>query len=61
MYEEIRGDVKDVCAELRKDLERFGNITVGAWLRRRKLEEAEAKQFGMTIQEFRDFLTIKKN
>lgn len=52
----IEGDVKDVCAELKEDLKRYGNITVGAWLRRRKLESAEAKQFGMTIKEFRNFL-----
>lgn len=54
--EVFRGDVKDVCAELKEELKRCGKISVGAWLRLRKIENAEAKQFGMTIQEFRNFL-----
>ena len=49
----FKGDVKDVCAELKKELERCGNIKVGQWLSLRKLELAEAKQFGVYVKELR--------
>ena len=47
------GDVKDVCAELKKDFERYGKISVGAWLKIRKAEKAEAEQFGISLEDFR--------
>lgn len=53
------GDVKDVCAELKEELKRCGKISVGAWLRLRKIEDAEAKQFGVSVENFRKI--IKKN
>lgn len=55
----MKGDVKDVCAELKKELERCGNMKVGQWLSLRKLELAEAKQFGVDVKDFRKI--IKKN
>ena len=51
--ETFRGDVKDVCAELKEELKRCGNISVDAWLRLRKIEDAEAEQFGMSVEDFR--------
>lgn len=57
--EVFRGDVKDVCAELKEELKRCGKISVGAWLRLRKIEDAEAKQFGVSVENFRKI--IKKN
>ena len=55
----FKGDVKDVCAELKKELERYGKISVGKWLSLRKIEIDEAKQFGISADEFRK--NIKKN
>ena len=55
----FKGDVKDVCAELEKELERCGKIKVGEWLILRKLKLAEAEQFGMNVEDFRK--KFKKN
>lgn len=59
--EHLKGDVKDVCAELREELSRCGNIPVGLWLKLRKIEKYEAEQFGISVEEFRKiFKNIKK-
>lgn len=55
----FKGNIKDVCAELKKELERCGNMKVGQWLSLRKLELAEAKQFGVDVKDFRKI--FKKN
>ena len=49
----LKGDVKDVCAELEAEAKRHKGMTFGQWLKLRTLERAEAKQFGMTVEEFR--------
>lgn len=49
----IKGDIKDVCAELEREANRCKGMTVGELLRLRAIERAEAKQFGMTENEFR--------
>lgn len=49
----IKGDIKDVCAELEAEAKRCKGMKVGTWLRLRAIERAEAKQFGMTETEFR--------
>lgn len=49
----LKGDIKDVCAELEAEARRCKGMTVGAWLRLRAIERAEAKQFGMTEIEYR--------
>jgi hypothetical protein len=57
----FKGDVKDVCAELKKELERCGNMKVEQWLSLRKLEKTEAKQFGISVENFRKIIKkIKK-
>lgn len=54
--EDFKGDIKDVCAELEREAKRSKGVKMGEWLRRRKLEEVEAKQFGMPVEEFRKCL-----
>jgi hypothetical protein len=49
----FKGDIKDVCAELEREARRCRGMTVGAWLRLRAIERAEAKQFGMNEDDFR--------
>ena len=49
----FKGNIVDICAELEEELERCGNIKVGQWLSLRKLELAEAKQFGVDVKELR--------
>ena len=49
----LKGDIKDVCAELKAEAERYKGVPVGTWLRLRKLEKDIAKQFGMTEDEYR--------
>lgn len=49
----FKGDVKDVCAEIKAEAERYKGKSFGAWLRQRKLEESMAKDFGITVEEFR--------
>ena len=56
IYEKFTGDVKDVCAEIKKELERYGKISVGKWLSLRKIEKAEASQFGCSLEEFRKII-----
>lgn len=54
MKEEVFvGRMIDVCAELHKELERCGKISVGKWLSLRKVEKAEARQFGVSVEEIR--------
>lgn len=45
----FKGDVKDVCAELKAEAERCKGMTVGQYLRLRKIEKALAEQFGKPI------------
>lgn len=52
--EVFKGDVKDVVAELKKEAERNKGMKVGDWLRKRRLEQAIADQFGVPVEEFRD-------
>lgn len=49
----IKGDIKDVCAELEAEAKRCKGMSVGTWLRLRKLDRAVAKQFGVTEDEYR--------
>lgn len=42
----FKGEVKDVCAELKAEAERCKGMKVGAYLRLRKLEQAEEQQLG---------------
>lgn len=49
----LKGDIKDVCAELEAEAKRYKGIKVGQWLKIRAMERAEAEQFGMTVQQFR--------
>ena len=49
----FKGDIKDVCAELKREAERCKGMKVGDWLRMRRIERAIAKQFGMTEDEYR--------
>lgn len=49
----LKGDTKDVCAELEAEAKRCKGMTVGQWLRMRKLERAVSDQFGMTENEYR--------
>lgn len=53
MGEAFKGDVKDVCAELEREAKRCKGMTVGEWLRLRKIEMALAKQFGTSVEEIR--------
>ena len=41
----FKGDVKDVCAELKAEAERCRGMKVGTYLRLLKLEQAEKRQF----------------
>lgn len=52
----LKGDVKDVCAELEAEAKRHSGMTVSTWLRLRKLEEATAKQFGVPVEVYRGWL-----
>ena len=54
--EVFKGDIKDVCAELEREAKRCKGKKMGEWLRMRKLQEVEAKQFGMPVEEFRKCL-----
>lgn len=49
----LKGDIKDVCAELEAEAKRYKGMTVGQWLKLRAIERAEARQFGMTETEYR--------
>jgi hypothetical protein len=49
----FKGDIKDVCAELEAEAQRCKGMTVGEWLKLRAIERSEAKQFGMTENEYR--------
>jgi hypothetical protein len=51
--EVIKGEMKDVCAELEREAERCKGMKVGTWLRLRAIERAEAKQLGTTVEEIR--------
>lgn len=52
----IKGNVKDVCAELEAEAKRNKKMTFAQWLKLRALERAEAEQFGMTVEEFRRWI-----
>lgn len=52
----LKGDVKDVCAELKAEAKRHKGIKVAEWLKIRAVERAEAEQFGMTEAEYRKVL-----
>ena len=49
----FKGDIKDVCAELEAEAKRYKGMPVGTWLKIRAIERAEARQFGMTENEYR--------
>jgi GH24 family phage-related lysozyme (muramidase) len=57
--EVFRGDVKDVCAELKKEAQRCKGMTVNEWLRRRRIEKALAEQFGCSVEEVRKIIKIR--
>lgn len=52
----LKGDIKDVCAELEREAQRCKGMTVGQWLSLRKLDRVVAEQFGMTENEYRKVL-----
>lgn len=54
--EVVKGNINDVIAELEAEARRRKGITVAAWLRRRELDRAIAKQFGMTEAEYRKMI-----
>lgn len=49
----LKGDVKDVCAELEAEAKRHKGMTLAQWLKLRALERVEAKQFGVPVELFR--------
>lgn len=49
----LKGDIKDVCAELEAEAKRHKGMKLGTWLSLRKLERAIAEQFGVTVEEYR--------
>lgn len=49
----LKGDIKDVCAELEAEAKRHKGMKVGQWLKLRAIERAEAEQFGMSEQLYR--------
>lgn len=49
----IKGDIKDVCAELEAEAKRNKGMKLGTWLKMRVLEKEIAKQFGITVEEYR--------
>ena len=52
-----------VCEDLRRFAQEHPNKSVSEWLKQRrkeKLEEAEAKQFGLSLDEYRRQLHIEK-
>lgn len=53
----LKGDIKDVCAELEREARRCKGMTVPEWLRLRRVEKAQAKQYGMSENEYRKMLT----
>ena len=55
----FKGNVKDVCAELEAEGQRCKGMTVGEWLRLRKIEQAVAKQFGTSVGNVRRYATNK--
>ena len=50
----IKGDIKDVCAELEAEAKRNKGMTFGQWLKLRALERAEEKQFEEIFKERRE-------
>lgn len=42
----FKGDIKDVCAELKAEAERCKGMTVGQYLQRRELEKAWTEELG---------------
>lgn len=53
---QIAGKAFCVVEELRQFAEQHKGKTVNEVLRLRRLEEAEAEQFGMSVEDFRKFL-----
>lgn len=49
----LKGDIKDVCAELEAEAKRHKGMTVAQWLKLRAIEKAEAKQFGISENLYR--------
>lgn len=47
----IKGDIKDVCAELEEENRKYNGITVGKWLRLRKLKQIEEQQLQKAFSE----------
>ena len=61
----IAGKAFCVCEDLRMFAEKHKGKTLNEVLRERRLEEVEAKQFGMTLTwkslgEYRKYMNIKK-
>lgn len=45
----LKGKIVDICEVLKYDAKEYRGITVGQYLRLRKLQKAEEKQFGYNI------------
>lgn len=50
----FKGNIKDVFAELKNEMDRCKKITVGKWLSLRRIERAESNQFRTNIKEIRN-------
>ena len=57
---QIAGKAFCVVEDLRLFAEQHKGQTVAEALRLHRLEEAEAKQFGMSLYEYRKYMNIKK-
>lgn len=55
----LKGNVRDVCAELKAEAQRCKGMKVGEWLRLRKIEKNVAQQFGISADELRRYATNK--
>lgn len=51
----FKGSIEDICKELKKEKERCEGMTVEVWLRMRRIEETEANQLGMKVEELRKY------
>lgn len=56
----IEGKAFCVCEDLRQIAEQNKGKTVGEYLRQRRIEQNEAKQFGMTLEEYRKCINGSK-
>lgn len=56
----VAGKVSCVCEDLRQFAEKHKGKSVSECVRLRRLEEAEAKQFGMPVDEYRKIMNVMR-